>query len=99
MELHTHQIQTNARKTCAMLQRVNYLNNNHNILLSNTRQEHWPDSLVKMGNLEWKGKTQVNSKMLSAEFPNTAITSMQAGQWLWQSGTKRKKGEMRMCML
>jgi len=59
-QLHAHQIQMNVRKTCAMLQRVNYSTNNH-ILPSNTRQGHWPDSLVKMGNLEQKGKTQLNS--------------------------------------
>jgi len=88
----------NVRKTCAMLQRVNYSTNNH-ILPSNTRQGHWPDSLVKMGNLEWKGKTQLNSKMLSAEFPNTAITSMQVGQCMWHFGRKRKKGQKRMYKL
>jgi len=52
-----------------------------------------------MGNLEWKGKTQLNSKMLSAKFPNTAITNIRARQWMWQSGRNRKKGEKRMHML
>jgi len=49
----------------------------------------------------WNGKAkeQLNSKMLSAEFPNTAITSMQVGQWMWHFGRKRKKGKKRMHML
>jgi hypothetical protein len=98
-ELHAHQIQMNARKTCAMLRRINYSNNNHNILPSNTSKGHWPESLVKTCNLEWKGKTQLNSKMLSAKFPNTGITNIQAGQWMWQSGSYRKKGEKRMHIL
>ena len=91
-QLHAHQIQMNERKTCAVLQRVNYSNNNHKILPSNTRKGHWPDSLVKMGNLEWKGKTQLNSKMLSAEFQNQQLLMCRQDSGCGNLGGRGKKG-------
>ena len=97
-QLHAHQIQMNARKKCAVLQRVKY-SNNHNILPSNTRQGHWPDSLVKMGNLEWKGKTQLNSKMLSADFQTQQLLVCRQESGCGSLGGRGKRGEKRMHML